>query len=108
MTDVTADDADVAEATRRWIVRAIVLAAVVLIVVPILLYLGDTLVLSLRMTQGGGQETVTVYFATRLKSGKLEIFTDRPQTEVCAQALFPHFGYRPCWYVRRTGNVKVI
>ncbi|HZF06979.1 MAG TPA: hypothetical protein VE932_21765, partial [Patescibacteria group bacterium] len=58
--------------------------------------------------RGGALQTMTVYLATRLKSGKLEVFTDRPQTEVCARALFPHFGYRPCWYVRRSGGVKVI
>jgi len=79
-----------------------------LVVLPLLLYLGDALVLRQRLAGGGGRETLTVYFATRLKSGKLEVFTDRPQSEVCAQALFPHFGYRPCWYVRRTGGVKVI
>ena len=94
-----------------WLTLQVATAATVLIVlvgVPAFLYLGDAVVSSLRMARGGGRETLTVYFATRLKSGKLEIFTDRPQTEVCVQALFPHFGYRPCWYVRRTGNVKVI
>lgn len=90
------------------LVRILAAALIVLVGVPLLLYAGDALVLRRRMAGGGGRETLTVYFATRLKSGKLEIFTDRPQSEVCAQALFPHFGYRPCWYVRRTGNVKVI
>ena len=71
-------------------------------------YVGDAFVLHYRVARGGGRETLTVYVATRLKSGKLEIFTDRPQTEVCARALFPHFGYRPCWYVRLSGGVKVI
>ena len=96
------------EAGRRRIVLAVVGALAILVVVPLLLYIGDALVLRQRLAGGGGRETMTVYFATRLKSGKLEVFTDRPQSEVCAQALFPHFGYRPCWYVRRTGGVKVI
>ena len=108
MADAIADEPQLTDHARRRIRAIIVAALIVLVAVPAFLYLGDAVVLSLRMARGGGQQTLTVYFATRLKSGKLEIFTDRPQTEVCAQALFPHFGYRPCWYVRRTGNVKVI
>ena len=100
--------ADITEADRRRLFVIVAAALAVLLGLPLLLYLGDALVLSRRLAAGGGRETLTVYFATRLKSGKLEIFTDRPQSEVCAKALFPHFGYRPCWYVRRTGNVKVI
>jgi hypothetical protein len=89
--------------------RVLLAGALALIVaLPAAVYVGDALVLRYRLGRGGGQETLTVYFATRLKSGKLEVFTDRPQTEVCARALFPHFGYRPCWYVRRSGGVKVI
>ena len=42
--------------------------------------------------------SVTFYYATVLKNGRTEIFYDQPQTEVCVQALFPHAGYRPCWY----------
>ena len=45
--------------------------------------------------------TVTFYYATMLKNGKLEIFYNQPQTEVCIYAIFPHAGYRPCWYAVR-------
>ncbi len=83
-------------------------ALALLVALAAAVYIGDALVLRYRLGRGGGQDTLTVYFATRLKSGKLEVFTDRPQTEVCARALFPHFGYRPCWYARRSGGVKVI
>jgi len=91
---------------RAILVIGAVLA--VLVALPVVAYVGDALVLRYRIGRGGALETMTVYLATRLKSGKLEVFTDRPQTEVCAHALFPHFGYRPCWYVRRSGGVKVI
>ena len=91
---------------RASLVIGAVLA--VLVALPVVAYVGDALVLRYRIGRGGALETMTVYLATRLKSGKLEVFTDRPQTEVCAHALFPHFGYRPCWYVRRSGGVKVI
>ena len=83
-------------------------ALAILVALPIAVYSADVLVLRYRIERGGALETMTVYLATRLKSGKLEVFTDRPQTEVCAHALLPHFGYRPCWYVRRSGGVKVI
>ena len=92
----------------RRAILVIAAALTSLVVLPALLYVADALVLRHRLGQGGGKETVTVYLATRLKSGKVEVFTDRPQTEVCGQALFPHFGLRPCWYVRRSGGVKVI
>ena len=49
--------------------------------------------------------TVTSFYATPTKDGKMEIFTDQPQTETCAHSLFPHSGYRPCWYASR-GSVK--
>jgi hypothetical protein len=44
---------------------------------------------------------VTFYVATPLKNGKLDIFYDQPQTEVCVYSLLPHAGYRPCWYAAR-------
>ena len=46
-------------------------------------------------------EEVTIYCATTLKNGKVEIFWDTPQREVCVRALFPQLGHAPCWYVRR-------
>jgi len=84
------------------------LGLAVVVALPVVVYVGDALVLRYRIGRGGALETMSVYLATRLKSGKLEVFTDRQETEVCAHALLPHFGYRPCWWVRRTGGVKVI
>jgi hypothetical protein len=92
----------------RHALQILMAALVVAVILPPVVYVGDALVLQYRFARGSGSEAMTVYFATRLKNGKLEIFTDRPQTEICARAMFPHFGYRPCWYVRRTGGVKVI
>jgi len=92
----------------RRALLVIVAALGILVALPVAVYVGDAVLLRYRIGRGGALQTMTVYLATRLKSGKLEVFTDRPQTEVCARALFPHFGYRPCWYVRRSGGVKVI
>jgi len=60
-------------------------------------------------TNGGAAAlgTVISYYGTALKDGKMEIFTDQPLTETCAHALFPHAGYRPCWFAKGN-NVKPI
>jgi hypothetical protein len=50
---------------------------------------------------GAALGSVTFYIAVTLKSGRTEIYYDQPQTEVCVRALFPHVGYRPCWYAAR-------
>ncbi len=92
------------EAVNR---RALVALALV-VLLPAAVYAGDLLVLRYRIARGDGLETLRVYLATPLKSGKTAVFTDRQETEVCARSLFPHFGYRPCWYARRSGSVKVL
>ena len=40
-------------------------------------------------------------YAVKQKDGKVEYYFDHAEPEECVQALFPHFGDRPCWYVRR-------
>ncbi len=70
-----------------------------------LAYVVDDLSVRYRMTRNRANDpldTVTLYIATKLKNGQLEIFYNQPVTEVCVRALFPHLGHRPCWYVRRT------
>ena len=39
-----------------------------------------------------------------MKDGRVQIFTGANQTETCVNSLFPHFGYRPCWYVRQNAT----
>ena len=50
---------------------------------------------------GSQTETLTFYYSTRLKNGRVQVFYDQPQTEVCVRTVFPHGGRRPCWYARR-------
>ena len=69
-----------------------------------LVYVGDYL--SLRYRIPGNREplgTVRIqrYYAVPQKNRKTEFMFDEPETEVCAHSLFPHLGYRPCWYVNR-------
>jgi hypothetical protein len=68
-------------------------------------YAADYLFLRLRMTSsfaGDAFGSVTTYTATTTKSGKLQIFYEHPETEICAHSLFPHLGRKPCWYVIRS------
>jgi hypothetical protein len=48
------------------------------------------------------QETITFFYATGVKGGKVEVFYDQPQTEVCVHSIFPHQGHRPCWRFNRS------
>ena len=67
-------------------------------------YVLDYAWIEYRLNHAAGPDalgTVTFYYATRLKNGRLDIFYNQPQTEVCVYALFPHAGYRPCWYAVR-------
>jgi len=68
------------------------------------LYAADWLSMWVRSGRGGDDGalgSVTYYVVAPLKSGKSEIYFDQPQTEICVHALFPHRGYRPCWYADR-------
>ena len=76
--------------------RALAIAALALVLV----YVGDWLWIA-RQPDAAAFETLTYWLATTLKNGKVEVFYDQPQTEVCVRAVFPHFGRRPCWYARR-------
>jgi hypothetical protein len=52
-------------------------------------------------------ESFTFYYATPLKNGRMEVFYDQPQKQTCVHALFPHAGYNPCWYLRKS-DIKPI
>jgi hypothetical protein len=48
-----------------------------------------------------GSVTVNHYYAVLQKNGKTQFIFDPPQPETCVNALFPHSGYPPCWYLSR-------
>ena len=93
---------------RSLLVAKVVLVAVVAAVA--ILYAADDLIVRYRLAHRRANdplEEVRTYYAARLKNGKVEIFYDAPQIEACVHSVFPHFGYRPCWYVRRA-TVKMM
>jgi len=50
---------------------------------------------------------MTFYYATDIKGGKVEVFTDQPQTATCVHSIFPHGGDRPCWRFNRSGIQRI-
>jgi len=48
-----------------------------------------------------GSVTVTHYYAVLQKNGKTQFIFDPPAPEACVNALFPHLGSPPCWYLTR-------
>ena len=84
-------------------------AAASLVSAVVLLYLVDSAAVrirALRPTATAPYETMTVprVLAIPENGGKTEDQIDQlnPQeTITCVHSLFPHSGYKPCWYVKR-------
>ena len=65
-----------------------------------LIYLGDDL---WARYQGRPVEQMKVgrLYAAVNHFNELEYSVGTPVMETCVDALMPHFGYTPCWYLRR-------
>ena len=48
-----------------------------------------------------GSVVVDHYYAVLQKNGKTELIFDPPGPQTCVNALFPHAGWMPCWYLSR-------
>jgi hypothetical protein len=84
--------------------------AAILIGLAALSYAGDFAWFEYRMRNAKPNdpfETVTFYYATDVKGGKVELFYDQPQTQTCVHSLFPHQGYTPCWRFNRSGIQRI-
>ena len=66
----------------------------------IVLYFGDYIVVRLRSNPTGTCQ-ITKLYAVPQKDGKTEYEAGEPETETCANSIFPHLGYSPCWYLKR-------
>ena len=80
--------------------RILIIALVPLAIV----YTSDYVLIRYRMAKNRTPfETVTIqrYYAVPQKNRKTEFYFDQPETQACVHSLFPHFGYSPCWYLRR-------
>lgn len=75
-----------------------------LICAAALLYVVDWLVFRIRVGHNAGamgSVTVNAYYAVPQKNGKTEYDFQSSGPQACANAIFPHMGYLPCWYLRR-------
>ena len=48
-----------------------------------------------------GSVVVSHYYAVPQKNGKTQFIFDPPASENCVNALYPHAGLLPCWYLQR-------
>ena len=55
-------------------------------------------------TPGDPLESVKVQrmYAIPHKDGRQEFAFAEPEMDTCVHSLFPHLGYPPCWYLKRT------
>ena len=85
------------------------LAVVILVAAAALSYAGDFAWFEYRVLKPKPNdpfETLTVYYATDVKGGKVEVF-EVPQLQTCIHSIFPHRGYRPCWRFDRSGVQRI-
>jgi len=93
-----------AERLRDLLRRIFLAVLVVLLGTGLLAYGVDFGLLRIRVATDRnpyGSVVVTHYYAILQKSGKTQFIFEPPQPETCVNALFPHGGMRPCWYLRR-------
>jgi hypothetical protein len=79
----------------------------IILIVSIALYLGDTVVFYLR---GNPTASVTVnqLIEVPLKGSKTEYDLTGPAAVTCARSLFPQSSWDPCWYVIRNQKKPII
>lgn len=70
------------------------------------IYLADGIVLHFRHDPFGSVE-VERYDVIPEKNGRTEFAFEEPVNLKCAHALFPHFGYEPCWYLSRHSEQRI-
>ncbi|HKU28694.1 MAG TPA: hypothetical protein VJQ54_24700 [Candidatus Sulfotelmatobacter sp.] len=89
---------------RRWTRRILLWAVLAVLAAGALAYCVDLAMFRARVaTNRSPYDSVVVshYYAVLQKNGKTQFIFDPPQPENCVNALFPHGGIPPCWYLRR-------
>jgi len=77
--------------------------AIVMVVLLELLYVGDWVVLSFRLSRGTafGVVEVNQFLATPLKGNKVEYDLIGTVPETCSRSIFPQKGNAACWWLKR-------
>ena len=95
---------------REIIARVLRRAFLTVVAVSVTAYAIDYGVLRYRIARNQapyGTVTVRPYYAVPQKDHKTEFLFDDPQDETCVNALFPHVGDDPCWYLNRNKEKRV-
>lgn len=77
--------------------------AIVMVVLLGILYVGDWVVLQVRITHGTAYGVVEVnqFLATPLKGNKVEYDLVGAVQETCSRSIFPQKGNPACWWLER-------
>jgi hypothetical protein len=77
--------------------------AIVMVVLLGILYVGDWVVLQVRITHGTAYGVVEVnqFLATPLKGNKVEYDLVGAVQERCSRSIFPQKGNPACWWLER-------
>ena len=81
--------------------RRLTIVLSVLLAVGGVVYAADWVQFRIRGREALGIVPVRVLYAVQQKNGKTEFLFRPPEVETCANSLFLHAGYSPCWYLRR-------
>lgn len=92
-------------AKLRELLRRILLGVILFILGTAMLTFGvDFGLFRLRVASNRGpygSVVVSHYYAVQQKNGKTQFIFDPPAPQTCVNALYPHAGMQPCWYLRR-------
>ena len=85
-------------------IRIATYVVAIALAIALLAYAGDYAVLRYRVARNQSvydRVTVVIYYAIQEKGGRTEYASPAEHDETCVNALFPHMGHAPCWYVVR-------
>jgi len=84
----------------RTVRKILLRGCLALIALAVFVYAADDL-----WTRSRGRPTeqmkVDRYYAMLDRWNQIEYSTGSPIVQTCVDALMPHFGYEPCWYLRK-------
>jgi hypothetical protein len=89
---------------------AVLRTVAAMVLLALVTYAGDYFFLRYRSSVGHDPfATVAVqpYYAIHQKNGKVEYDFAAPENQTCILSLFPHFGYSPCWYLKRHTEKRI-
>jgi hypothetical protein len=90
--------------------RILLISVLCLVLAGALVYVCDSVSLRYRIPssrQQFGSVTVQRSYVIPMKDGKTQYAFDPPAPQECVNALFPHYGDPPCWYLNRHKRQQV-